>query len=148
MAFIKQLPLLPFHPSGVPDLSNQVYQLFCRLFRYIVIKYFNKWFFTPIPWLILVVVKYLYTLHASRLILDFPCLLTELSSEAIIECMTTYSTSSNARLANLAKIYLQVCRGVNYTQYTLYKIGGLPRQEHDVVKHSLLKSKNQICHLI
>ncbi|CAB4003744.1 armadillo repeat-containing 7-like [Paramuricea clavata] len=31
----------------------------------------------------------------------------ELSSQAIIECMTTYSTSSNARLANLAKIYLQ-----------------------------------------
>ena len=32
----------------------------------------------------------------------------ELSSEEIVECMNTYSTSSNARLANLAKIYLQV----------------------------------------
>ncbi|XP_028417386.1 armadillo repeat-containing protein 7-like [Dendronephthya gigantea] len=31
----------------------------------------------------------------------------ELSSEAVIECMITYSTSTNTRLANLAKIYLQ-----------------------------------------
>ena len=38
---------------------------------------------------------------------------TELSSEAIMECMTTYSTSSNARLANLAKIFLQVYHGMH-----------------------------------
>ena len=31
----------------------------------------------------------------------------ELLSEAIFECMTTYSTSSNARLANLAKTFLE-----------------------------------------
>jgi hypothetical protein len=47
-------------------------------------------------------------LHLFRFLLNVLFLFAEFSSEAIIECMTTYSTSSNARLANLAKIYLQV----------------------------------------
>lgn len=45
-------------------------------------------------------VKYPFSYNFSTLI--------ELGSDQIIECMTTYSTSSNTRLANIATVYLEV----------------------------------------
>ena len=34
--------------------------------------------------------------------------LSEITSEAIMDCMERFSASSNARLSNLAKVFLQV----------------------------------------
>ena len=33
---------------------------------------------------------------------------TEITSEPVVDCMERFSTSSNARLSNLAKVFLQV----------------------------------------
>ena len=38
-------------------------------------------------------------------------LFLEITSEAIVECMERFSASSNARLSNLAKVFLQVKAG-------------------------------------
>ena len=63
----------------------------------------------PRKWVFSIVVN-----SASGLLNNFQMLFflfSEITSEAVLDCMERFSTSSNNRLSNLAKVFLQVKNG-------------------------------------